>query len=121
MRNQDWRFVDYKDADVDSNNALVSKHAQDKSLAPYAQELPASRNPLDAEIRVLSVSSGRQFKFRVGAVQQYMNGTELKRLQLFLGASIYREIVNKNYSQLAQAAGSRNASAFMEPVKKVNE
>ena len=47
--------------------------------APKAQELPVSRNPLDAEIRVLSMKTSRQFKFRLGAVQDYFNGTELKR------------------------------------------
>ena len=118
MRNVDWRFVDYSNADVDARNAYNKEHAKGMKEVPYAQELPESRNVMDAEIRVYSMKTGKQFKFRVGAVWNFFRGEESKRLQLFLGASIFRDIVPKNFRALAQAAGSSDMRAFVGPVRQ---
>lgn len=75
-------------------------------------------NVLDADIRAYSMKTGKQFKFRVGAIWEYLKGEESKRLQLFLGASIFSTIMPKNYKALAQAAGSSDMRAFVGPVRQ---
>jgi len=59
MRDTKWRFVVFKNADVDAHNALLN--SKDKEPAPYAQVLPASDKLEDVIFRAINLKNKLQF------------------------------------------------------------